>query len=226
MSGYTDKKKLTAEEVDALVQGIRQKELLKWFSRWGDAPWVYAVVTTLKHLPWILVAAMILRWEKLKPLFTDPLPYLRERWIYFAAGLLIFVLFHRFTWRQKAFGYFMQAKSGAEGFYVPGDHRIAKMGERRWEKLELQFRRWGQHKFLLILIVALVVPLAFFSVLFVINGLRNGAWSFQELMNGFEGGSFWMVTAIFVLFGMGMGYGIWKEIDENYMLMKKIKPVP
>ena len=215
---------MSAAELDAFIQASSEKALLKWHARWGDLPWTYALVASLRKLPFILLVALIVRWEKLRALLADPLTYLANRWIFFLTGFLLLVLYNHFVWRKKAFSYFLYARNGVEGFAVHSDSRIARMGERSVIALEKKFLRWKGHKPLLVTLSALALPALFFTLFYLASGLRHDTWTLRGFLDGFEDGVAVLLAVVFILAGLVIGNGIWQELHTNYSLMKKAYP--
>ena len=221
MDGLSDKRKLSPEELDDLVGSLQEKELLRWYGKWKDQPWLYAVVTTLLKIPIILVVAVIVQWDKMKPVLLNPIPFIKERWVFFLVAFIFLALYNRFVWNKKAFSYFLRSRIGAPGFYLDDDSSIARQGERAAARLAKNYTSWHDKKILLIVLIGVLLPLVFFLILFLGNGITRGNWTAGYFMDGFEEGVFFFIAGTFMLMGSGIGYGIWKEINDNFQLLKK-----
>lgn len=215
-----EKKVVDKIEIDEAVQSIEEKSLVRWYRRWRNDPWTYAVVTALAKIPFYVLIAVVVSWERVKPFFNDPIAYLREKGSLMVIGFFMFVIIYHFAWKSKALKYFLFAKLGS---HLPlyEDDRVGAYGQKASERLVIHYQRWGHRRWMLTATLALVLPVAFFAILFLLHGLKGNQWSWQVFFSNFEGGTDVAVFAIFFLFGALMGNGIWREVNENYHLMQK-----
>jgi len=222
MALTSEERQLRDEKVQAALEAVEEKGLVKWYGRWRNEPWTYAVVKTLEKVPYTLLVVSIVSWEKTKLLFSDPVVYVKDRGPMLLVAFFCFIVIFHFAWKSKAFKYFLLTKLHPH-LQLHGDDKVKTYGSKASEKLVIRYRRWGQKRWLLAALLALLLPVAFFVILYISKGLTDGHWSWNLFFYNFEGGTDVAVFAIFFLFGALMGHGIWREINDNFQLMQKGK---
>jgi hypothetical protein len=218
MNGISEEKQRRKKEIDEAFASLEEKDLAKWYGRWRNEPWTYAVVKTFQKIPFYLLIVAVVSWEKIQPLFTHPFVYLKERIPVLLLSFMLFTVIFHFAWRSKAMHYYLLAKTNAN-LVLRDDDRVNRFSRKASERLVRQYKQWGQRRWHLCMFFGLVIPFAFFSILYLINGLKENQWSPQAFFSIFEGGTDFVVFAIFFFFGALMGNGIWTEINRNYRLL-------
>jgi hypothetical protein len=213
--------KYSKKALEEKLQLLEDKAQQKWKDKWGEAPWSYAVVATLQKIPIYILVVLVVDFNKIKPLFTDPLTYLSSRVWALLVGFVVFVVLFRIAWHSKAFKYYLLTKQN--GIFLPDDSRIGRLGRKAAERLPARYAYWQKRKALLVLLPALLLPVIFFSIMYLLNGIKEDQWTLEEYFTIYEEGVALLVFAIFVFFGVLLGFGIWREIRDNYQALQKIK---
>lgn len=222
MALTSEKRQLRDEQIDTALEEIEERDLVKWYGRWRNEPWTYAVVKTLQKIPYTILVLSVVSWEKTRLLFTDPVRYLADRGVMILLAFFCFTVIFHFAWRSKAVKYFLLAKHRPH-LQLHDDSRVSAHGRKASGRLATLYRRWGKEWWHLTLLMALAVPTIFFCIYFLLHGLKENQWSVQAFLAIFEDETETLVFAIFFFFGALLGYGIRKEIKQNFHLMQKEK---
>lgn len=221
MAVRSEERQLQDEKVRAALDEIEEKGLVKWYRRWHNEPLTYAVAMTLAKVPFYLLILAVVSWEKIEPFFSDPFLYLKERIVLLAVSFFAFTILFHFAWKGRALTYYLLAKLNAQ-LELHDDSRVSVYGRKASRKLPVHYHRWGRRWWMLTALLALAVPAAFFSIFYLIHGLKENQWSAQAYFSIFEEGTDVFVFAVFFFLGALMGFGIWKEINKNFHLLQKI----
>lgn len=222
MESVTEKRQPGKEEIEDVVASLEEKHLVKWYGRWRNDPWTYAVVKTLEKIPFYLLIAAAVNWEKVKSLVTDPVNYLLQKGPFLLFGFILFVIVFRFAWQSNALKYYLLTRIHPQ-LQLHDDDRVGIFGVAAAGKLVARYQRWGNRRWFLSALLALMLPVTFFFILYLVQGLKDNQWSWQVLFANFEGGTDVAVFAIFFVFGGLLGNGLWRELTENFHLMQKAK---
>ena len=217
-------KRLAAGEMDARLDAVQKVQLSRWYQRWRQAPWAYSLVKTLLQLPFLLVCLLLFKWRTLSIFFNDPVIFLKERGPVLLSGFLVIIIFHRFIWEQQAIKYYLHSLSDPGLTSPDADGTIAKKGRAAMDRIERKWHRWGNHKLILIISFALLLPLVFIAIFYPLLAVYNQDWSVAGFLAVFESGALVLVLFVFFLFGLFIGWSIWHEIRTHHELIKKLNP--
>jgi hypothetical protein len=217
------RKALTEADVEAAVDSVIDNGLIRWYQKWGESPWDYAFIDPLVKAPLLLLFWLLIRWKSdTQLLLGDPGSFLAQRWPYLVAIYLTAVFLKRWAWKQKAFEYCLKAE-WAEGFTKPAsDGPLVQSARTSIKKVPARFSRWGRSRARLMILCTVLTPVSGILPLYAMNAWKAGSFSWHTFINLFEGGLalFMAVAAIFALFGLGLGYALWKQIVANHHLLQ------
>lgn len=217
-----ENRKRSSEATDRLLEQLEDRQLLKWYRRWGSHPWRYALLQPWLKLPFVLAYWMLFRWNKeIRPLLEHPKTYLLERGPFLLAGYALLAMIFYFAWKQKAFTFFMKSGLHSHWPQPDGDDPLTRSARKTAERLPLRYRRWGEKKWELMACCALGAVLLGIGPLYLLNALRSGEFSWALFVEGFENGYALLLTlaGIFLLFGLLLGYSVARQLRENYHLL-------
>jgi hypothetical protein len=218
------KVKLTGAEVDLMLESIEEKQLLKWFNKWKDSPWLYATTMFLKKLPVYILIAMVFSFQKLKSLINHPIAYFEQQGIFILIIVIVFIVSYRIHWNRKAVKYYFFSRINERLPKVELDQLIAIKGRKVKDTSAAKFEKWGDKKLLLQTVLGLLLPLAFFLILYISNAISDDNWDFNNFTNGFESKSLIvLIFATFMLFGILLEYSLWRQVKDDYLLLNKAK---
>ena len=217
-----EKRKLTPGETEALVQDVEDRQLLRWYEQWKDSRLGYALVQPLMKFPVVLLVWIVAQWRTgVQAFLAEPWPYVRERAGFLAIYYLVFVLLYYYVWRQKAFEFHRRSLREANWPQPGADSLLVRTAEKAGQRVERLNQRWGRSPWKLVLLFAVVMPVAGLLPILVATAFEHGRFVWQNFVDGFEGGYSLLaaLVAIFLLLGAWMGRGIWKQIQSNHQLL-------
>jgi len=221
MRNRSDHDNLLADGPDALLEHTNRQSLLKWYARWNERPWGYAINSLLTKIPLFLILFIIYYRDRMPYYLEHPGVFMQEKGFMIGTGILVFFIFQRMEWGRKAFKYYLLSRIDGTNFPMDKDSALHERGRRSADRLLVRYKKWGDRKWQLTLLMAVLSPLIFIVPLYVISSTVAGNWSFKEFASDFDAYVLPAILAIFILFGALIGYLIWVEVNDNYRLFEK-----